>query len=604
MSSYFVHIKRYSWVILACLVLATGVGAIVARTQPTVYQATSILLVHAGTPDTTYLGGPPTGVTSTDNLGIALNYTAEIPTRSVMDYVIKFDPELQKHQYTADKLILDVIPSAGTTVATISLLATATHPADAVLLANDMAKGFADYIRAQNQARLDALRKSLQSQISTVQQQKANWEGQIAKLPTNSVPQYTIYTNNLTDTTHILDTLQAQLQLLPVTINGDVSVIQLVEPKDVTTTAKGLIVIGATAGVGLLVGFLIMLLVIFLDNLLRNDEEVKEKLGLAYLGGLSTSNDIKKAPTRPTGAVAHQLSDIAANLRLTGILAGQKRAPQGAILLVTSPRAAEGKTTLVAGLAATMASGGGTVVVIDGNLAEPSTHLTFGISATGIGLSGLLKGAGSVDDAVIRSSIPSVWLLPAGAPMENATLLLERKLPGILSQLRTKADLVIIDGPALLSSAVASILATMVDAVALIVDARHEKLALMLRARKLLDSLTYTPIGIVINHFARRGRNFYYATAYPGKASPEGWVPVQTHAGNGCGNGQKPELMPAGPMVIAPAPAPSGSMYKQAPLVMPPGLPNSPMMQGGILAPPSLLGQANPSSSLYPGKSE
>jgi len=108
------------------------------------------------------------------------------------------------------------------------------------------------------------------------------------------------------------------------------------------------------------------------------------------------SDKLQKAPTaRPSSALAYQLSDICANLRLTGILPAAWEAPHGAVLLVTSPQAAEGKTTLAAALAANVASTGERVVVVDGNLQQPSTHLAFKMSPAGIGLGGLLKGNGN-----------------------------------------------------------------------------------------------------------------------------------------------------------------------------------------------------------------
>jgi len=104
-----------------------------------------------------------------------------------------------------------------------------------------------------------------------------------------------------------------------------------------------------------------------------------------------------------------------------------------------------------------------------------------------------------VDDAVMRSTTPGVWLLPAGAPPDSATLLLGQRFAGIVKQLRQKADLIIIDGPPLLSGASASQLASMVDGVALVVDARYARLPLMMRAKDLLVSLAHTPAGIIMN---------------------------------------------------------------------------------------------------------
>jgi len=528
LKGYFAHIKRHSWVVLACILIAIGIGVLPARTQPMTYQATSLLLVQAGAPSTTYSGGPTSAGSSADNIVLATNYAAEIPTRLVMQYVLKFDPELQRSHYTADALIQDVLPTIAKTVATISLLATATHPKDAVLLANDVAKGFSDYIRSLSQQNLDTSRKNLTDQISSYQQQKASWEAKISSLPTNTTLQYTVYNNNLIDTTRTLDLLQTQLQTLPLTVNGNVSIIELAGLNTVTSTPKGLITLASITGLGLLIGILVMLLLIFLDKQLRSEEEVKEKLGQAYLGGLSNSDNIKTSPARPTGSVAQQLSDICANLRLTGVLAGQWQAPQGAILLITSPQTAEGKTSLAEGLAATMARGGSTVVVIDGNLAHPSTRLAFGKNDAGIGLSGLLKDRGTLDDTIVSTGIPGVWLLPAGSPLENPSFLIEQRMPGILKQLRTKANLIIIDGPALLSRADTLLLASMADGVALVVDARHEKLQLLVRSKELLSSLVHTPTGIVMNHLPRRHNDSYYAIAYPAMTPSEKSLAVQT----------------------------------------------------------------------------
>src|SRR6266516_3677831 len=102
---------------------------------------------------------------------------------------------------------------------------------------------------------------------------------------------------------------------------------------------------------------------------------------------------------------------------------------------------------------------------------------------------------------------PLVWLLPGGTAMDDSTLLLEQRMPAILAQLRRKSDLIIIDGPALLSGAEASLLASMSDGVAMVVDATHDKIALLLRAKAILRSLTHTPLGVILNRLSHQKRN-------------------------------------------------------------------------------------------------
>ena len=221
---------------------------------------------------------------------------------------------------------------------------------------------------------------------------------------------------------------------------------------------------------------------------------------------------------------------------------GEGRSPRGVALLVTSAQTAEGKTSIAAGLASTLARGGSSVVVVDGNLQTPTTHLTFRISSTGMGLAGLLKGTGAepVDSAVVRSNIPGVWVLPAGRAMEDSTLLLEQRFGAVLAQMRRKTDLIIVEGPPLLSGSDALLLATMVDGAALVLDSRHDKLKLILRVKEMLSSLTHTPSGVILNHMPRRKRNSYFASATPSTSTTEKRMSasayVDTSNGNGFGN--------------------------------------------------------------------
>lgn len=547
MKSYFLRIRKYIWIVVASTLLTIIIGYLVLRAVPAVVQASSIIYVSAGTPGNPY----SPSLSTTDSLGLATDYASVIPTRTVMQYVFNSDPEINKRRFTVDDLQADVTAIASATTATVTITASATHVNDAVLLANDVANGFSAYIQAQRQQDLNTTRQNLQNQLTADQKQRDALTADILRINNPSDPNVAIDTADRNAIIQVMNSLQAQLVLLPPTASSGIVLAQQAVPQNATPAIKTSLVLAISAGLGLVIGFLIMLLVIFLDNRVYSEEQVKEKVGLAYLGGLPKDSAIKENPARPTGEVVRNLADICANLRLTGVLPEQWKAPQGVVLLITSSQVVEGKTTLATALAATMAGGGTTVVVIDGNLRQPSTHLAFGMGAGGIGLNGLLKGTGGIDDAVLRSKIPGVWLLPGGSSMSDATFLLRQRLPEILTQLRKRADLVIIDGPALLSGAEGIELATMADGVALVVDASRERLPLLLRAKDLLNSLAHVPVGIILNHLARRRRNQYYATAYPGIAVVEKGASVQAHTSNGNGH----QVVPAIASTILAAPS-------------------------------------------------
>ena len=181
---------------------------------------------------------------------------------------------------------------------------------------------------------------------------------------------------------------------------------------------------------------------------------------------------------------------------------------------------------MATGLAATAARAGRSVLVIDANLRQPATHLAFGLAPNDFGLSSLLRANSgqNLDAAVQRTNIPGVWLIAGGTAIGNPTNLLEESMPAILAQVRKKTDLVIIDGPPLLGGAEASLLATMSDGVAMVVG--HEKVALLLKARAILRSLTDTPPGVIMNRVSTRKHNPYYAMTCSDDAATEDLLPV------------------------------------------------------------------------------
>ena len=573
MARYYPSMMKYVWIIPLCLVICLIAGYALAKLQPAAYQVSSTLLVSAGAPGTTY---PGISASSSDSLSQATDDTTEIPTRSVMSFVYNFDPAIGQHHFTADDLLVDVTAlNPSTTSATIVLTATALHQADAVLLVNDVAQGYQAYKTKMLRDELDITRAGLQNQYNQYKAQSVALENQILRFTNPSDPHVPLLTADRSTIDSAMTNIQGQLLQLPPTqnIHSDISIIQPAKLSDATSTSKTTTLLAVSGGIGLAVGVLLWLLFVMLDNRVRADDQVPAKLGLSYLGSLTTNKEIQ-AGTVPTGTeVAQQLSDIGVNMRLTGVLPGSWRVPQGAVLLVTSAQPVEGKTTVASGLAAALARGGRSVLVIDGDLRNPTTHLAFGMTPSSFGLSGLLKANGNenLDAVVQRSNISGVWVLPGGATLEEATLLLDQRLPSILAQLRKKTDIIIIDGPALLSGSEATLLASMADGVALVVDARHDKVPLLLRAKGVLTSLTSTPIGVVMNRVAQRKRNPYYAMAYNADNVTETPSSKQNSQYNANGNGNGNGVSNGRPEQTVNAPGSSPNFYGVAPTPGRPG---------------------------------
>src|SRR5438270_12675712 len=172
--------KKQSWIIVACLVIGLIGGFVLSKAEPAAYAVNSTLLVYSAPTFGTGTNTQGTASSSTDTLSQSVNDAAEIPTRSVMNFVYQSNPALQAHGFTADDLLVDVTamnPSA--TTSSILLTATARKPADAVLLVNAVANGSVASQTKQAQDQLATARANYQSVYNQYKTQSQDLEKQI-----------------------------------------------------------------------------------------------------------------------------------------------------------------------------------------------------------------------------------------------------------------------------------------------------------------------------------------------------------------------------------------------------------------------------------------
>ncbi|HEY3886243.1 MAG TPA: CpsD/CapB family tyrosine-protein kinase [Vicinamibacterales bacterium] len=141
-------------------------------------------------------------------------------------------------------------------------------------------------------------------------------------------------------------------------------------------------------------------------------------------------------------------------------------------LIVTSPAKGDGKSLTAANLALTMALElHQRVLLVDADLRRPSVHDLFGLSETP-GLTGVLMGGATLDEALVPVPDQRLTVLPAGSiPSRPAELLASSAMRRTLDTLRSQFDRVILDMPPVEPLADVSITAALVDGVLLIVRA-------------------------------------------------------------------------------------------------------------------------------------
>jgi len=183
-------------------------------------------------------------------------------------------------------------------------------------------------------------------------------------------------------------------------------------------------------------------------------------------------------------------------------------------LLVTSSMPNEGKTTIAGNLALAAAEAGQRVVLIDADLRRPSVGKLLGTPAEP-GLSNLLVGQldlakclhthGSADAG------PAIEVIPAGPLPPNPPALLEsERMTSLLEDLRSHADLVIIDAPPVGHFSDGQILGAKVSGVLMVVDPGQTRRGVVRGAQRLLQIAEAPVLGIVCNKVRREGLGGYY----------------------------------------------------------------------------------------------
>jgi capsular exopolysaccharide synthesis family protein len=260
-----------------------------------------------------------------------------------------------------------------------------------------------------------------------------------------------------------------------------------------------------------------------LDRRIRSAEVIERDFGVSVLGTLVEEASFAEQrgilPDPAGGAERHaafafleSLRELRTNLSYVAV----DDPPRS--LLVASGSPAEGKSTIAANLARSVASSGRRVVLIDCDLRKPVLAAMFGAEPT-VGLTDVLSGRATVGDVIQRVRVgEDLFLLGSGATPPNPSELLgSRAMRDLVATLSDEA-LVIIDAPPLLPVTDGAILSTVVDGVIVVVNARKTNRDQLERALSSVRKVGGHVLGVVLNRVPQRGESArsygYYGGAY------------------------------------------------------------------------------------------
>ena len=139
---------------------------------------------------------------------------------------------------------------------------------------------------------------------------------------------------------------------------------------------------------------------------------------------------------------------------------------RGKTIMVTSSQSFDGKSTVAANLAVTIAQGiNEYVLLVDCDLRQPSLHQVFGFY-NGEGLCEYLENGTSIAPFLLKTQVDKLTLLPAGKPPPNpAELLSSDKMRRLIDEIKGRYEdrYIILDSTPAGFAAETNFLSTMVD---------------------------------------------------------------------------------------------------------------------------------------------
>jgi capsular exopolysaccharide synthesis family protein len=255
---------------------------------------------------------------------------------------------------------------------------------------------------------------------------------------------------------------------------------------------------------GLFSGVGVALLLEFLNDTIKSPDDVREKLQLAFLGGIPAAKGVKVVDElRDAGAgVSEAYFSAMTSLQFTT----EAGAPK--VLVVTSTRAAEGKSTTAWALATSFARVGRSVLLIDADMRKPA--FVTGAEKKD-GLATLLTNRDLLKEHIVKPEAEGVWLLPCGPlPPNPAELLSSTRFEALLAEAVAQFDMVVIDSPPILGLADTPLLASRAAGTLMVIEAGKTRTRAASEALGRLRQSGATVVGAVLTRYKHDTAGYGY----------------------------------------------------------------------------------------------
>jgi len=509
LQDYWTIVKRWWWLMVACVLVASVSSYIGTLGMPRIYQATATVMIGQSIQE----ANP-----SSNDIWVSQQLAA---TYSQM---VKRQPILQG---AAQALGLNFIPSGGN-VSTRQIESTQlleisvrdTDPARAKALADEICNQLVlqSPTNSRDQARQDFVQAQLSDLETKVKVTEDEIEAEQAKLDAaNSARAIQQYQSNISALQTKLNTYRTSYASLLLTVQGGTNFISIFEYAAVpggpiSPNVSQTVLLAAAIGLGLAVAG--AFLIEFLDDTIKTPDELTRLASLPVLASIApiegeNASDRLVVANQPLSTISEAFRVLRTNIQFAFV---DRRLRS---FSVTSAGPSEGKSVVLANLATSIAQSGAKVVAIDGDLRRPTMHKIFSVSNED-GLSNLiLHPEHKAEDYLKTTAVENLWLLTTGPlPPNPAELLGSQRMGDIITELQNFADLVVFDTPPALVVTDAVVVSTRVDGVIVVVDAGHTRRGLIKRVLDELKRVRANILGFALNRVKIHSGGYYYQYYY------------------------------------------------------------------------------------------
>lgn len=265
----------------------------------------------------------------------------------------------------------------------------------------------------------------------------------------------------------------------------------------------------------------------YFDDTLKSSEKVQEVLGIRIIGKIAESHHISQShegtaiSVRDNSALQNAFGTLRINV--SRLMAQQSVKA----VLIASPARGDGKTTIAVNLGVAFARSGKKVILLDADLAHPQLHARLKLDNE-TGLTSIL--AENIEWKETTQKYDGITVITGGPSSSSSAQLLESDaMTELLEDLRSKFDVVIVDGPPLFLME-AQILAAKIGGIVMVVRQGDTLTAV---ARAMLDQLNLMDanvLGAVLNCVPQK-QSYYFEdrVEHTGKKISEPLTRPRTH---------------------------------------------------------------------------